>query len=109
MCCSAVRLRRLDDLGLNILWLFVAATLWLLGILISPAYPWGSKGHEIVVAIAETHLTDTARRRIKELLPQGTTLADASTSPDKAGTPDSRLDPYTSSTFQGRQLIRPAA
>ena len=34
----------------------------------SPAYPWGSKGHEIIAAIAETHLTDTARKRIKELL-----------------------------------------
>jgi nuclease S1 len=51
----------------------------------TPAYPWGSKGHEIVAAIAETQLTDTARTRIKELLPQGTTLADASTWPDKVG------------------------
>ncbi|MCE3240678.1 MAG: Nuclease [Deltaproteobacteria bacterium] len=34
----------------------------------SPAYPWGSKGHEIIAAIAETHLTDTTRKRIKELL-----------------------------------------
>jgi nuclease S1 len=48
----------------------------------SPAHPWGSKGHEIVAAIAETHLTDAARKRIKELLPQGTTLAEASTWPD---------------------------
>ena len=40
----------------------------LIGILSSPAYPWGSKGHEIVAAIAETHLTATARKRIKELL-----------------------------------------
>ena len=49
------------------------------------AYPWGSKGHEIVAAIAETQLTDAARKRIKELLPQGTTLAETSTWPDKAG------------------------
>jgi hypothetical protein len=60
----------------------------------SPAYPWGSKGHEIVAAIAETHLTDTARKRIKELLPQGTALADASTWPDKAGRQIPNMDPY---------------
>jgi hypothetical protein len=51
----------------------------LVSLISAPAYPWGSKGHEIVAAIAETHLTDTARKRIKELLPQGTTLVDAST------------------------------
>jgi hypothetical protein len=60
----------------------------------SPAYPWGSKGHEIVAAIAETHLTDTARTRIKELLPRGTTLAGASTWPDKAGRQIPDMDPY---------------
>jgi hypothetical protein len=32
----------------------------------SPVYPWGSKGHEIGAAIAETQLNDTARRRIKD-------------------------------------------
>jgi phosphoserine phosphatase len=40
------------------------------------AFLRGSKEHEIVAIIAETHLTSAARRRIKELLPQGTTLAD---------------------------------
>jgi hypothetical protein len=60
-----VRLRRLDDLTSKIVWFFLAATLWLLGVLSSPAYPSGSKGHEIGGGIAETHLTDTARRRIK--------------------------------------------
>jgi hypothetical protein len=60
----------------------------------SPAYPWGSKGHEIIAAIAETHFTDTARKRIKELLPQATTLADASTWPDKAGRQIPDMDPY---------------
>jgi hypothetical protein len=60
----------------------------------TPAYPWGSKGHEIVAAIAETHLTDTARKRIKELLPQGTTLSDASTWPDKAGRQIPDMNPY---------------
>jgi nuclease S1 len=60
----------------------------------SPAYPWGSKGHEIIAAIAETHLTDAARKRFKELLPQGTTLADASTWPDKAGRQIPDMDAY---------------
>ena len=66
----------------------------ILALLTSPAYPWGSKGHEIVPAIAETQLTDTARKRIKELLRQGTTLADASTWPDKAGRQIPDMDPY---------------
>lgn len=60
----------------------------------SPAYPWGREGHEIIAVIAETHLTDTARKRIKELLPQGTTLADASTWPDKAGRQIPDMNPY---------------
>ena len=73
-------------------------SLWLTGTVslftTSPAYPWGSKGHEIVVAITETQLSDSARRRIKELYPQGTTLADASTWPDKAGRQIRDMDPY---------------
>ncbi len=60
----------------------------------SPAYPWGTKGHEIIAAIAEPQLTNTARKRIKELLPQGTTLADASTWPDKAGRQIPDMDAY---------------
>ena len=73
-------------------WLFLtlAASMFIT----SPAYPWGSKGHEIIAAIAETHLTDTARKRIKELLPQGTTLGDASTWPDKAGRQIPDMDAY---------------
>jgi hypothetical protein len=31
----------------------------------SPAYSWGSKGHELVATIAETHLTDAARKESK--------------------------------------------
>jgi hypothetical protein len=73
-------------------WLLLATALALFTA--SPAYPWGSKGHEIVAAIAETQLTDAARKRIKELLPQGTTLADASTWPDKAGRQIPDMDPY---------------
>ena len=73
-------------------WLLVIGAVNLLNT--CPAYSWGSKGHEIVAVIAETQLTDTARKRIKELLPQGTTLADASTWPDKAGRQIPDMDPY---------------
>ena len=83
-------LSQFRDLALT----FVTSLIVLIGVLISPAYPWGSKGHEIVAASAETHLKDTARKRIKELLPQGTTLADASTWPDKAGRQIPDMDPY---------------
>ena len=65
-----------------------------LSLLPSTVYAWGSKGHEIIAAIAEPQLTDTARKRIKELLPQGTTLADASTWPDKAGRQIPDMDSY---------------
>ena len=75
----------------------------------SPAYAWGSKGHEIIAAIAETQLTDTARKRIKELLPQGTTLADASTWPD-SGSPDTGYGCVPLRQLpQRREHIRPAA
>jgi hypothetical protein len=59
----------------------------------SPAFPWGSKG-QIVAAIAETHLTDAARKRIKELLPQGTMLAAASKWPDEVGRKIVDMNPY---------------
>ena len=72
--------------------LFLAAVVTLLST--SPAYPWGSKGHEIVAAMAETQLTHTARKRIKELLLQGTTLADASTWPDEVGRKIVDMNPY---------------
>ena len=45
---------------------FLFAPLSLIGLLIaSSAHPWGSKGHEIVAAIAEAHLTEPARKQIK--------------------------------------------
>lgn len=71
----------------------LVGTFSLRGVLVPPAYPWGNKGHEIVAAMAETQLTDAARKRIKELLAQGTTLADASTWPDKAGRQLPDMDP----------------
>jgi nuclease S1 len=79
---------------LKIVYLFCGASGALVNLPASPAYAWGNKGHEIVAAIAETQLSDSARRRIKELLPQGTTLADASTWPDKGGRQIPDMDPY---------------
>jgi nuclease S1 len=73
-------------------WLFLALAVSMFNT--SPAYPWGSRGHEIVAVLAETQLTDIARKCIKELLPQGTTLADASTWPDKAGRQIPDMDAY---------------
>lgn len=32
------------------------------------AYGWGSKGHDVVAAIAEQHLTPRAKRKINKLL-----------------------------------------
>jgi hypothetical protein len=40
-----IPLRRLHDLGNKVVWFF-GAILWLLGILVTPAYPWGSKGEK---------------------------------------------------------------
>lgn len=74
--------------------IFLCGVQVLLTCTVSPAYPWGSKGHEIVAAIAETQLTDTARKRIKELLPQGTTLAEASKWPDDVGRKIVDMNPY---------------
>ena len=54
-----------------------------------PAYPWGSKGHEVVGHIAQTNLTDKAWDKVKTILrPRSSvdnTLARASVWPDKVG------------------------
>jgi hypothetical protein len=92
MLSYLIPFRRLHDLRTTVV--SIAALLSLFVVFSSPAYPWGSKGHEIVAAIAEAQLTETAHKRIKELLPQGTTLADASTWPDKAGRQIPDMDPY---------------
>jgi nuclease S1 len=45
------------------------------------AYGWGEKGHRIVANLADTHLTEQARKEVRKLLPEGTTLADAAVWP----------------------------
>jgi len=47
------------------------------------AFAWGPKGHQIVAYIAEAHLTDTTREKIKAILPQNGALAKASFLPDE--------------------------
>lgn len=37
-------------------------------VLVSAAYSWGLRGHRIVARIAENHLSETARKKVKELL-----------------------------------------
>jgi nuclease S1 len=49
------------------------------------AYGWGEKGHRIVANLADTHLTEQARKEVRKLLPEGTTLADAAVWPDREG------------------------
>jgi hypothetical protein len=49
------------------------------------AYGWGEKGHRIVAILADTHLTEQARKEVEKLLPAGTTLADAAVWPDREG------------------------
>lgn len=51
----------------------------------SPSYSWGDKGHEIVGHIANAHLTETARQKIKEILPEDEALPRAATWPDYTG------------------------
>jgi len=38
------------------------------------AFAWGPKGHQIVAYIAEAHLTETARQKIKVILPKNGTF-----------------------------------
>jgi hypothetical protein len=65
----------------------------IVSVVTSTAYPWQQRS--CVVAIAEIQLTDAACKRAKELLPQGTTVAEASTWPDKAGRQTSDRTPIT--------------
>ena len=60
---------------------------------VSPAFPWHDKGHRVVALIAEANLTAEARKGIQELLPAGTTLADAAVWPDHDGRSLGDLDP----------------
>ena len=60
---------------------------------VSPAFSWYDKGHRVVALIAEANLTPEARKGIQEILPTGTTLADAAVWPDHDGRSIGDLDP----------------
>jgi hypothetical protein len=49
----------------------------------SNALGWGREGHQVVVAIAERHLTETARERVRQILGPDTSLAAVSTWADE--------------------------
>lgn len=51
------------------------------------AFSWGGKGHEIVVAVAERHLTENAKKNIAELIPYDL-IQDASYMDKHRGDPD---------------------
>ena len=60
---------------------------------VAPAFPWHDKGHRVVALIAEANLTAKARNGIQEMLPAGTTLADAAVWPDHDGRTIGDLNP----------------
>jgi hypothetical protein len=52
---------------------------------IAPSFAWFDNGHRIVGLIAQANLTDEARKKIKAILPENMTLADAAVWPDHEG------------------------
>src|SRR5574341_2167012 len=59
----------------------------------SSAIAWYDKGHRVVALIAEANLTAEAKKGIREILPAGTTLADAAVWPDHDGRNIGDLNP----------------
>ena len=51
----------------------------------APALGWLDKGHRVVALIADANLSPEARQQIQEILPAGTSLADAAVWPDHEG------------------------
>lgn len=72
---------------------FTAAILLFHAAAASPAFSWQDKGHRVVALIAEADLAAAARKGIQDILPAGTTLADAAVWPDRDGRSLSDLDP----------------
>jgi hypothetical protein len=61
----------------------------------SPAWAWGRLGHRVIARIAERHLRLEAREAIRALVPEGESLADASTwAGEQRGTRDSAARHY---------------
>jgi len=74
------------------LFLKASAFLWL-HIISVPAFSWYDTGHRVVALLAETGLTQKARKQVQDILPAGTTLADAAVWPDHEGRSFNDLDP----------------
>jgi len=60
---------------------------------VSSAFAWHDKGHRVVALIAAANFTQETRKRIQEILPAGTTLADAAVWPDHEGRSIGDLNP----------------
>jgi hypothetical protein len=63
----------------------IATLLLVQWVIVSSVFAWHDKGHRVVALIAEANLTQQTRKRIQEILPAGTTLADAAVWPDHDG------------------------
>jgi hypothetical protein len=60
---------------------------------LEPSFSWHDKGHRIVALIALANLTDEARKKIDEILPENMTLADAAIWPDHEGRSNRDFNP----------------
>ena len=49
----------------------------------TPAWAWGRLGHRVIARLAEQHMTAKTKEAVKALLPEGESLADASTWADE--------------------------
>jgi hypothetical protein len=64
-------------------WLALVFAMLLASQSAQPVWAWGRLGHRVISRIAEKHLTPKTREAVKALLPEGETLADASTWADE--------------------------
>ncbi len=71
----------------------IATLLLVQSVTVSLAFAWHDRGHRVVALIAAANFTQETRKRIQEILPAGTTLADAAVWPDHEGRGIGDLDP----------------
>lgn len=60
---------------------------------VTPAFSWYDTGHRVVAILAEKRLSPEAHKQIQDILPAGTSLADAAVWPDHEGRSFNDLDP----------------
>jgi hypothetical protein len=87
----------------------IATLLVVQWVIVSSVFAWHDKGHRVVALIAEASLTQETRKRIQEILPAGTTLADAAVWPDHEGRNLGDLNPlhYVSIAENAKATTRP--